>query len=89
MAARRKPDADDNASLVQDLDQFRRPQSELRLEPRKGRSKRGVTRDDPNTSQVCFRIEKDRHKALKAYCLDKDLEIGEILSDLVQKHLGI
>jgi hypothetical protein len=86
--ATRKPKIEDNADLVQDLDQFRRPQTqEIRLEPRKGRSKRGVTKDDPNTSQICFRVPKDSHRALKAYCATHDKEIGEVLDDLLTKFL--
>jgi len=40
------------------------------------------------TSQVCFRIEKERHKKLRLYCVERDLEIGEVLDDLIAKHLG-
>jgi hypothetical protein len=87
--ATRKPKPEDNALAVQDLEQFRRPQqqSETRLEPRKGRSKRGVTKDDPNTSQVCFRVHKDSHRALKAYCAIHDKEVGEVLDELLTKFL--
>lgn len=58
------------------------------IEPRKGRSKRGLALAD-NTSQVCFRIEKDRHKKLKLYCVQNDLEVGELLDTLLSEKLGI
>jgi hypothetical protein len=86
--ASRKPKTEDNANLVQDLDQFRRPPSqETRLEPRKGRSKRGAVRDDPDTSQICFRTLRDNHHALKAYCATSDKEVGEVMDDLLIKFL--
>lgn len=87
MAARKKPDIENNADLVQDLDQFRRPQPEARLEPRKGRSKRGVLREDPGTSNICFRTQKDNHRALKAYCAVHDKEVGEVMDELLVRFL--
>ena len=53
---------------------------------RPGRSRRALTTEA--TSQVCFRIEKERHKKLRLYCVERDLEIGEVLDDLIAKHLG-
>jgi|1185.fasta_scaffold381189_1 hypothetical protein len=86
--ATRKPKIEDNADLVQDLDQFRRPQTqEIKLEPRKGRSRRGVTRDDPNTRQICFRVPIDTHTALKVYCARSNKEVGEVMDDLLTKFL--
>jgi hypothetical protein len=86
--ATRKSKIEDNADLVQDLDQFRRqaPQ-ETRLEPRKGRSKRGITRDDPNTSQLCFRVEMSKHVALKTYCASHQREVGEVMDELLTRFL--
>ena len=49
--------------------------------PRVPRSKRGI--DKKETSQICFRIEKDRHKAIRIYCLENDLEVGELLDQLL------
>jgi hypothetical protein len=86
--ATRKRRIEDNADLVQDLDQFRQPQTQqVRLEPRKGRSRRGVTRDDPNTSQICFRVPADTHTALKVYCARSNKEVGEVMDDLLTKFL--
>ncbi len=56
-------------------------------EPRPTRSKRGIVLSE--TSQICFRIEKERHKELRVYCVEQDMEIGEVLDELIRKHLGI
>lgn len=48
-----------------------------RVDPRPSRSKRGISAAD--TSQICFRVNKDKHKALKVYCVENDLEIGEAM----------
>jgi len=87
MAARRKPGGEDNADLVQDLDQFRRPHQEVRLEPRKSRSRRGVVRGDPNTNQVCFRVTSDKHTALKIYCAKSGREVGEVMDEILTRFL--
>lgn len=60
--------------------------TEQDTEPR-SRSKRGIVLSD--TSQICFRIEKDRHRALRMYCVEHDMEIGEVLDGLISKHLKI
>lgn len=50
------------------------------------RSKRGLTVNE--TSQVCFRLTKEKHKALKLYCLANDLEIGEAMEKAVDTMLA-
>lgn len=45
--------------------------------PRRSRSKRRLKVGD--TSQVCFRVPKHKHQALKLYCLENGLEIGEAM----------
>jgi hypothetical protein len=87
--AARKSRPEDNADLVQDLDQFRRPrqEEEIRLEPRKSRSKRGVVRSDPNTSQVCARIPGELHTALKVYCAANKKEVGEVIQLMIENYL--
>lgn len=57
------------------------------VEIKQSRSRRGIDRE--NTSQVCFRIEKDRHHALKVYAVQNGKEIGELMDDLIAAHLGI
>ncbi len=58
-------------------------------EPRKGRSKRGLS---PGTgielSQVCFKIEKNLHKRLRMFCIWREIEIGEYLDQLIVEGLG-
>jgi hypothetical protein len=46
-------------------------------------SKRGLTKEE--TSQICFRIEKARHRALRLYCVQSDIEIGEFMDELLGK----
>ena len=56
-------------------------------EVRQSRSRRGIDRE--STSQVCFRIEKERHHALKVYAVQNGKEIGELMDELIAKHLDI
>jgi hypothetical protein len=51
------------------------------------KSKRGI--DKSLTSQICFRIEKERHHALRVHCIQNRIEIGELLSDLIKDKLSI
>lgn len=53
---------------------------------RPSRSKRGITVGE--TSQVCFRLAKAKHRALKLYCLTNDLEIGEAMERAVDTMLA-
>ena len=55
------------------------------VESRPTRSKRGIVAEE--TSQICFRVAKDKHKALKFYCLDNGLEIGEALESALDSIL--
>ena len=59
----RKPSSVDN---LQQLNVFRKAGAQESLEPaaKVTRSPRGLTAD-VDTSQICFRIEKERHRALK------------------------
>lgn len=53
-------------------------------EVRRGRtSKRGIIKEE--TSQICFRLEKDRHRALRVHCVQNDIEIGEFMDELLGK----
>lgn len=55
------------------------------LEPRtkRVRSARGV---DKNTwTQVCFRLEPDRHVAIKLECVKRGIDIGVFMDDLLRK----
>ena len=54
---------------------------------RPGRSKRGLS--GVVTSQCCFRLEVERHHALKLHCIQNRLEVGELISELLRKHIGI
>lgn len=90
----RKPKEEDAAELVQDLEGFRRPltnrelqRQPAKMEPRKTRSKRGVLRTDPNTTQLCFRVETPKHTALKAYCVTHRREIAEVMDELLTRFL--
>lgn len=53
------------------------------IEARPVRSKRGLTTEE--SSQICFRIEKERHRAVKIHCVQNGLEVGEFLDDLLRK----
>lgn len=53
---------------------------------RAGRSKRGITIED--TSQICFRTAKAKHKALKLACVEADLEVGEALDEALDMWLA-
>jgi hypothetical protein len=75
------------ALLPQVADIVARETTAEEVDPRPGRSRRAFSMEA--TSQVCFRIEKERHKKLKLYCVQNDLEIGEVLDNLIAKHLGI
>lgn len=58
-----------------------------RVDVRPSRSKRGIDRE--TTSQVCFRIDKERHTKLKVLAVSTGREIGELMDELIATHLGI
>ena len=66
----------DPSSLVSTAGQVSRETVES-LAPRPSRSKRGLSNIE--TSQICFRVPKEAHHALKVYCLENRLEVGEAM----------
>lgn len=77
--ARKRKEIDPNK--INQIASFVSDNTEENIDAPKGRSKRGIAAKD--TSQICFRIEKARHKAVKIYCMENDLEVGEFMDNLL------
>lgn len=85
MARRNQPKSD--PSKIAEIASFVGKETQRDVEPKRGRSKRGITHED--TSQICFRIEKSRHKAIRVYCVENEIEIGELMDKIVRDQLNI
>lgn len=44
--------------------------------------------DTAKKVRVCASLDADQHRRLKADCAMNDLDIGEVLADLVRRHLA-
>jgi hypothetical protein len=82
MARRPNPDP----QRIAHLSSFVAEQTTETTEPKAGRAKRDLTGEQ---SQICFKIEKERHKAIRVYCVQNDLEIGELMDRLIKDHLKL
>lgn len=64
------------------LEKFKRVDE--KVEPRRSRSKRGIT-PQVDTVNTCFRLEVERHRKIKAHCAYVGIEIGEFFDELLTK----
>lgn len=41
--------------------------------------------DQAVKSQICFKLDRERHKALRLYCFENDIHIGDFFDELLKK----
>ncbi|MEQ8393726.1 MAG: hypothetical protein RIC85_05065 [Gammaproteobacteria bacterium] len=75
-----------NLGRVNSLADQAEEQSHEEVYPRKGRSKRKIVTAE--TSQICFRVLKGKHKELRVYCTTNGIEIGEAMERALDAFLA-